>query len=99
MDNLTCANPGCENNVPRSTHNQKYCSPECCRTATNERIKAQYHANKARLRGAERRCNCGNLLSRYNSGKICSQCEAKKSAKTKLEILEHFGVNFASVKA
>lgn len=96
---MICGNIECQKPFEAGTHNQKYCSPECCRTATNERIKAQYHANKARLRGAERRCNCGNLLSRYNSGKICSQCEAKKSAKTKLEILEHFGVNFASVKA
>lgn len=96
---MICGNIMCAKSFQAGTHNQVYCSPECCRVATNERIKAEYHANKARLNGAKRSCSCGNLLSRYNPGKICSTCEAKKSTQRRNQVLEHFGVSLTSVKA
>ena len=58
--------------------NQKYCDAMCCRGATNKRIMQRYYENKARLSGAKRFCECGNLLSRYNPSNICSQCELKQ---------------------
>lgn len=87
---MICGNIECGSTFEPATHNQKYCSSECCRVATNKRIKAEYHANRARLRGEQRLCKCGNILSRYNPGKICQQCEAKKEDETRRSILEMF---------
>lgn len=96
---MICGNEECGKTFESNTHNQKYCSPECCRTATNKRIKAEYHANRARLRGEQRQCACGNFLSRYNPGKICQQCEAKKITRTRIAVLEHFGVYHEEITA
>ena len=56
------------------THNQKYCSSQCCRVATNKRIMEKYYAKRARLRGEKRLCSCGRRLSMYNPEAICATC-------------------------
>ena len=48
---MICAYKECFNEFEAKTHNQKYCSDECCRTATNIKIKERYYENKARLNG------------------------------------------------
>ena len=61
------------------THNQKYCSKECCRLATNKKIMAKYYIKKQRLAGEVRLCvGCENQLSRYNSDNICTSCQEKQ---------------------
>lgn len=69
----------CGNQFAFKTHNQKYCSKECCRLATNKKIMAKYYSKKERLAGAVRLCDdCGSQLSRYNSDAICSFCQEKR---------------------
>lgn len=75
-----CARSGCEEKFDKKTHNQKYCSDECCRLATNERIMEKYYAKRDQRQGKARYCNsCGETkLSRYNDSMICSACKTKK---------------------
>lgn len=72
------------------THNQKYCSDECCRIATNESLKQKYYDEKDRRNGKKRICKtpkCGSPLSRYNEGNTCGKCAAEQAAKKKREII------------
>lgn len=66
----------CKQPFDFKTHNQKYCSKECCRLATNKKIMQKYYIKKQRLAGAERLCvNCKNQLSRYNADSKCTMCQ------------------------
>ena len=80
---MICANKECAKSFDAKTHNQKYCSDECCRVATNRRIMEKYYERKAIRNGALRICKCGNKLSRYNAGNVCSICEKNNSIDTK----------------
>lgn len=65
----------------KSVHNQKYCSPECCRIATNARLIQQYHDRKAQKSGGKRVCkrkDCNTILSMYNTDDICGACQEKR---------------------
>lgn len=75
-----CARNGCEEEFSKKTHNQKYCSDECCRLATNERIMEKYYARRDQRQGKTRMCaSCGKTkLSRYNDSQVCSSCRTKK---------------------
>ncbi len=68
--------------------NQKYCTPSCCRLATNKKIMEKYYENKKRLGGEKRYCYCGQLLSRYNENVICYQCEKSEKDNSRENILE-----------
>ena len=73
---MICFNKECAKEFERKTHNQKYCSDECCRIATNRRIMEKYYEKKEIKNGRERICkNCKTKLSRYNSSNICANCE------------------------
>ncbi len=79
-DEFICAREGCDNKAVRRTHNQKFCTDECTRLATNERIMKNYYKEKARISGVKRYCtSCESLLSKYNPSEICSPCSVKKS--------------------
>jgi hypothetical protein len=81
---IVCARAGCEQKFDRSAHNQKYCSSECLRDATNQRFREKYHENKANANRGPRFCDCGSRLSKYNSGDQCAKCEAStRSRRTK----------------
>ena len=80
---MICANKECLKEFDAKTHNQKYCSDECCRVATNRRIMEKYYEKKAIRNGAPRSCKCGNKLSRYNTGNLCSMCEKNNNIDTK----------------
>lgn len=92
---MICANDGCSNSFNKTTHNQKYCSDECCRAATNRKIREKYYQEKERLSGKKRICKsrgCKNILSRYNEGEVCSQCTAKNEKDNRDKILRIFNV-------
>jgi hypothetical protein len=75
---MICANKECSIDFEPKTHNQKYCSDECCRVATNRRIMEKYYEKKAIRNGAARGCKkCGAQLSRYNDTILCAPCSKK----------------------
>ena len=86
---MICSNKECAKEFEAKTHNQKYCSDECCRIATNRRIMEKYYEKKAIKNGAYRACKkCGIRLSRYNQTIICSSCEKNIGLKNKNKILD-----------
>jgi len=81
---MICGNKECAKDFEPKTHNQKYCSDECCRIATNRRIMEKYYEKKAIRNGARRDCKrCKTPLSRYNQRDICSSCEKKTGSVNK----------------
>lgn len=83
-----CASVDCKKAFVKSTHNQKYCSDECCRVATNRRIMEKYYEKKAIRNGAYRECKkCKTRLSRYNQGLVCGLCEKNSALKNKNKIM------------
>lgn len=88
---MICAYEECNNEFNPKTHNQKYCSDECCRTATNQKLKEAYYEKKARLAGKERICKtsgCNVVLSRYNEGRICDKCQGAEKEKERKALVE-----------
>jgi len=78
-DEFICARPGCGVKAFKTTHNQKYCTNECCRIETNRKIMEKYHERAAIKKGKKRQCkSCGTSLSRYNESDLCGACETKK---------------------
>jgi hypothetical protein len=72
------------------THNQKYCSDECCKIATNLRIKEKYERKKAKLSGEPFKCKtrgCTYILSMYSTGDYCESCKNKEKYKDRQEVL------------
>jgi hypothetical protein len=68
----------CGQDFEFKTHNQKYCSNQCCRIATNKRIMEKYYQKRERLSGKERRCDkCESILSKYNANEVCAKCESE----------------------
>lgn len=76
-----CAECGIE--FEFKTHNQKYCTPECCRKSTNKKIMKKYYEKKEILSGKKRLCKCGAVLSRYNMEEECHLCQSKTTEEDK----------------
>lgn len=73
------------------THNQKYCSDECCKIATNIKIKEKYLYKKARAAGKKFVCKnrgCQQILSRFTTDEICESCKSKERSKERKNILD-----------
>jgi hypothetical protein len=85
---MICSNKDCKKEFEKKTHNQKYCSDECCRVATNKRIMEKYYEKKAIRNGAVRLCKCGNRLSRYTEKTVCVMCVAKSKKETRKKLKE-----------
>ena len=90
---MICAYEDCESQkeFEPKTHNQKYCSDECCRIATNAKLKQAYYDKKARLAGKQRICRtktCSVILSRYNETNICDKCVSADREKERKALLE-----------
>lgn len=85
---MICSNKECAKEFDAKTHNQKYCSDECCRIATNRRIMEKYYEKKAIRNGALRTCKCGGRLSRYNTGNLCASCEKNSNVKNRGKLLD-----------
>lgn len=79
-EEAVCDREGCEISYIKKTHNQRYCSDECCRLATNKRIMEKYYAKRDQRLGKTRFCTvCGvTKLSRYNDGMVCASCSTRK---------------------
>lgn len=87
---MICANKECvgEKEFSPKTHNQKYCSDECCRIATNKKIMEKYYEKKAIRSGRKRYCRvCKSPLSRYNTLTICAKCEKNNSTSDRDKII------------
>jgi hypothetical protein len=86
---MKCLNIECKKDFISKTHNQKYCSDECCRIATNKRIMEKYYEKKAIKNGAPRKCKgCVGFLSRYNNDLYCAKCIKSKSSNHKKKIMD-----------
>jgi hypothetical protein len=83
---MICANGDCKQKFEPKTHNQKYCSDECCRIATNKRIMEKYYEKKAIRNGAVRLCKCGGQLSRYTEKTVCTMCVDKQKKETRARL-------------
>lgn len=86
MSIRTCAHTECGKEFTAKTHNQRYCSDECCRLATNKRIMEKYYQRKERRKGGRRVCSsngCATVLNRYNDSEVCSLCLAKRNTSVK----------------
>jgi hypothetical protein len=85
---MICGNKECAIEFEAKTHNQKYCSDECCRVATNRRIMEKYYEKKAIKNGAFRGCKkCKSRLSRYNQSDYCAMCEKNINIKSKNKLM------------
>ena len=85
---MICLNSECRKDFVSKTHNQKYCSDECCRVSTNKRIMEKYYEKKAIKNGAPRKCKgCSGLLSRYNDQPYCARCNKLKQSKYKKDLM------------
>lgn len=88
---MKCSFEECNNEFEPKTHNQKYCSDECCRTATNLKLKEKYYEKKARKAGVTFRCKnkgCNQELNMYDNDYICNVCKAKEKTKARNELIE-----------
>jgi hypothetical protein len=88
---MKCAYEKCGKKFEPKTHNQKYCSDECCRIATNKKLKDQYYRNKARRAGVAFKCKgkgCNQILSRYTEGDVCDSCLGKIKLKEKQSLID-----------
>lgn len=86
---IRCSYEACEFDFEKKTHNQKYCSDECCRKATNERIMRRYYEKRDSRQGkTTRECRgaeCSIALSRYNETEYCGACsQLRKPSREKL---------------
>lgn len=84
----------CDEPFDRKTHNQRYCSAECCRLATNERIMERYYERRDNRRGRERVCGrtgCETKLSRYNDDDYCS-VHAGSAGEDSMSLLASLGI-------
>jgi hypothetical protein len=96
---IICERDGCEEKFTPATHNQKYCNPECCRIATNQRIMQKYYAKRDRQKGKVRICDVCVVtkLSRYNSDTTCSGCKLEQNASANRLVVDMFhGVSFVA---
>lgn len=87
---FVCAREGCDVEAERKTHNQKYCTDECCRLATNQRIMEKYYAKRDQRQGKTRYCkDCGKTrLSRYNDSQTCSPCMMKREVAANNSVID-----------
>ena len=94
----TCAFSDCGKEFTPKTHNQRYCSDECCRVATNRRIMERYYEKKARRTGGQRECKsitCTTRLNRYNDSDYCASCSAKRSGSDRNSLLSLVGYDIS----
>ena len=91
---MICSFDECNNKFEPHRHNQKYCSSECCKEATNKRIRTKYYATKQRLNGKLRICsnrNCETILSRYTENVVCNKCIAERETEERNSLRRLFG--------
>ena len=76
-----CVRKECSKKFEPHVHNMKFCSKECCRIVTNEKLLKRYYERKKPIRG-ERVCafkQCQTILSKYNKDDYCYNCKEKNN--------------------
>lgn len=74
---MICAFDECKKEFEPHRHNQKYCCSDCCKQATNKRVRSKYYDTRQRLQGKKRTCSrlgCETILSRYTEDDTCNKC-------------------------
>lgn len=83
-----CARDGCNQEFEKTAHNMKYCSPECRKVVSGEKISARYKRIRATKSDKNRTCvRCEVKLSIYNYYDYCSSCKYIIENANLLEIL------------
>ena len=75
-----CANTDCGKEFVPRVYNAIYCSAECRKIITNQKVLQRYYDKKARL-NSKRTCKtkeCYTVLSRYNEEDICEKCKRER---------------------
>ena len=75
-----CANSECKKEFIPRVYNAIYCSAECRKVITNQKVLQRYYDKKARL-NSKRTCRtkgCHTILSRYNAEDICETCKRER---------------------
>lgn len=75
-----CANPECETRFIAKVYNTIYCSSECRKKVTNQKLLDNYYRKKEN-RNKKRTCiteNCTTVLSKYNDEDICELCKTER---------------------
>jgi len=75
-----CDNSNCGKKFMPKVYNAIYCSAECRKIITNQKVLQRYYDKKERLR-SRRICktdDCNTVLSRYNTEDICEQCKRER---------------------
>lgn len=78
-----CKNNKCKKKFAAKVYNSVYCSAECRRIVTNEKLLKNYHDRK-KNKNKKRICktsNCNTILSRYNKENICEKCKQNRYIK------------------
>lgn len=94
-DMSICAREECENLFKKTTHNNIFCSDECCKIATLEKARRLSQDRRDRLSGKKRTCvnkDCNGILSRYNETNTCELCKKKLAVKQREALLGMIGV-------
>jgi hypothetical protein len=86
---MICGNSDCAKEFEAKTHNQKYCSDECCRVATNKRIMEKYYEKKAIRKGKIiKKCKkCKSPLSKYQNEDVCASCIKMRNKQNRDQLL------------
>lgn len=76
-----CSNDDCLELFLPKVHNAIYCSAECRKIVTNQKVLDKYHEKKAKQNSKNRICktkSCSTILSRYNDESICGACQVNR---------------------
>lgn len=90
---MICSRDECDNEFTPTTHNNIFCSDECCKIATLEKARRTNQDKRDRLAGKIRMCSngCGSVLSRYNETTICQMCKGKAASRDRQILLDMIG--------
>jgi len=83
FDPILCKNEECRKLFTPKTYNAVFCSPDCRRVVTNQKLLENYHKNKEKM-GRKRVCgtkDCSTILSSYNKEDICERCKRERYIK------------------
>lgn len=75
-----CANQECQQRFVAKVYNTIYCSSECRKKVTNQKLLENYHRKK-NIKNQKRVCKtktCSTVLSKYNHEDICEQCKGER---------------------
>jgi len=72
----------CDKEFYQNSSKQIYCSVECRKKSSKQKITERYEIEKVKKRlGKEKKCagGCGTYLSIYNNSKMCDNCLVNKN--------------------